>query len=478
MCKTIIQTIFYGCILLLLSLNHAAAIPASAKLPIITIDATQSPPLPALDQGLNTGRKVKALFPDLEQRYDQFLATRFSQAHFDQLQQKNLPLLLQQMLPADRQELNGLAAAFRLVHHNELGDGLLSHDEYHLLNLLADLGFAPYGSGIGVFGQATGNNGVLVGRNVDWKSNPELRSLQLITRYHYPQRTVVTIGFAGMLATFNGFNNQGLFLGYFNAEPYSAYHKRLIIDNTMHLSGFAIRHALTTYTTLRQASKQLGQHRYSVNNSLLIADKENVQVLEYQRGKIAQQRTWQSKTKANKPWQKRQQIAIINCLVLAQLPNTCRGSANTYRWQRLYQRMRFDATHPATITTLSALLLDRANKRYELFNQYTVQSLVFSPTHNSLYLYTAPPLAQAAPSQPQHQAYLDLIPYQQRIAKPPLFTLLQAMWLVLLLLFMATFWLLLKKPRLASLQSGVNQCMAWCLARGAGFWGTKGKDLR
>lgn len=374
----------------------------SDKLPILRINTDARPPL---ETGLEIGRQSKALFPDIEQRYDAYLATLLSASNYEEMLDKRLPPLLAQIEPAYLDEMQGVAGAWVITNASKRADGQLSLAEYQLLNLLPDMGLAPNGTGIGVFGKAAANS-TIVGRNLDWHSNSALRGLQAITVYENADQSVVNIGFAGMLGIFNGFNNQGLFLGRFNAEPYSPYLRSYTLPE-LSLNGFSLRQALATQQSGSDAKRWLTRKQSGFSNSILIADKETVQVLEYPANSKAQPRFWNSAS--SRPWDKSQQIAVVDCLILDAFADHCQDVSNGVRWQRLREQMNFSVANPASLDSISVLLFDTANQQYEIFNEKTLQSLVYFPSKNRLYLYTIPESGEHSKT-PVHTAYLDLLP--------------------------------------------------------------------
>lgn len=426
----------------LLSLNTVAVADDDGKIPVMRIDATERPPL---QTGLETGRQAKALFPDIERRYDAHLAALFSPAAFDETVHKHLPAILAQLEPEYQEELKGVAGAWSLARDSTPGDGQLSLDEYRILNLLPDLGFAPNGSGFGAFGKASAENGPIVGRNLDWNSSPELRSLQAITVYEYDDRSIVNIGFAGIVSVMSGFNSQGLFLSLFGAEPYSPYRSVNIPDKGLSSSVFELRRALERSSSVTRASADLQYKTYSFSNNILMADKRSVQVLEYPAGGIAQIRLWSSPLRTNRQWEKPQQIALVDCHLLATLPDNCKDANDVVRWQRLRQLAEFSAAQPANVNAISALLFDTANRNYEIFNDETLQSMVFLPASNSLYLYTAPVNGEAPPT-PVHQPYLGLLPQDGENLNDggKGISSIWLIWLAVLILLAITAWVSLR----------------------------------
>ncbi|CAA6828350.1 MAG: Unknown protein [uncultured Thiotrichaceae bacterium] len=428
--------------------------PQTGKIPIIHIYADT---LPSTDIGLETGRQTKALFPDIEHRYDQHLATIIKPSQYQQLLEQNLPTLLKNMDQAYREELDGVASAWLLTRTNKLGDGLLSLDEYHLLNLLPDLGMAPDGSGLGVMGKASGENGPIVGRNMDWSSSPELRSLQTLTVYHYRDKTIVNIGFAGILSMMTGFNDQGLFLAYFNTEAYSPYQQTYQPPKNVRSAAFETRKALENSHSIKQASHLLSKQAFGFSHAILMADKKTVQVLEYPANGTAKIRTWDSATHTNRPWNRTQQIGVVDCHLLATLPNNCNLVKDSYHWERLRDMAQFSPSQPANVQTVSQILFDTANASYEIFNQYTLESLIFLPVSGSLYLYTTP-MNGTHPSSPIHQPYLDLLPtkHRHKSSKYDLnFTLYS--WLLLLTMVGIAVWVSLTPSKIIIFHMGFKK---------------------
>jgi len=409
-----------------------------ARLPVIEIQAQHLSPQKI---GLKIGQYSKAIFPDIERRYDSHLAKILTETHFKYLVKKALPLLIKQIDDNYQKEMQGVMAAWSIIQTNKLGDGFLSTDEYLVLNLLPNMGFAPNGSGFAAFKQATEDKYSIIGRNTDWKSTPELRSLQAITSYHYTDQAIVNIGFLGIVSVLTGFNQDGLFLSYFNAEPYSPYYKR---HNSQHViqktqsNIFSLRKTLESSNSIKQASRTLSKLTFLHANNIFMADESNIEVLEYAPNRQVKVRRWKSETHDNKPWNAKQQIAVIDCNLLENLPNNCTESKDNHHWHRLAQLAQFDPDNPATKRNISELLFDTRNDGNEIFNAQTLNSVIFMPVSNALYLYAAPIEIQKN-THPIHLAYLDLLPSKSLNNQKEL-TLLQIIWPILLLLMLAVAW--------------------------------------
>jgi len=404
--------LFFGFGLLWLLPNQGFTSPAlnAGNPPVIRIQVDQLTPLQI---GLKIGRESKILFPDIERRYDAHLAALLTPSLYTRLQRETLPKLLQRLDSAYQEELNGVAAAWSLTRTNQLGDGLLSLSEYQLVNLLPDLGRLPDGTGFGVFDKASADNTPIIGRNLDWSSGSELRNLQAITVYQSHDKAVVNIGFAGIISILTGFNHHGLFLAYYKAEPYLPYQRTRNLSHDTHSSVFDLRNVLETRQSNQQAVDYLSKQSYLYSHSILMGDKKNIQVLEYNSGGIAKIRRWNSPTKGNKQWDKRQQIAVIGCHILASLPNNCRDAKEGYHWMRLRQLAVFNSANPANTYDIADILLDEKNHLFEIFNAQTLQSMVYQPENGNLYLYTASGNGEPSTAV-THRGYFDIIPKEIR----------------------------------------------------------------
>ena len=392
-----------GALVMLVGVNTLAW-SAPTRIPVIHINAVDLTPFAI---GAKMGHQSKLLFPDIEQRYDAHLQSVLSQTRFRHIVREQLPILLSQLNESNRQELQGVRSVWSMTGQNQLGDGLLSADEYHVLNVLPELGVPPGGVGVGVFDQASAEHGPIVGRNLDWQSTPALRALQAITVYQYPERTVVHLGFAGMLSVLTGFNEQGLFVAYFNASPQTPYQQPTHINATTEISGFVLRDVLRQHASVSSALRVLSRIPFAVSNSLLLADQRVVKALEYSVGRTAQVRTWDSATRSGYAWDRVWQLAVVDCHVLADMSAPCQHVQDQMRWQRLRALLDFHPTQPAHAGAVADILLDTAHRNVALLNDKTLQSLLYVPTTQRLYLSTKS--AQNA-DLPRHERYVDLMP--------------------------------------------------------------------
>lgn len=384
--------------------------PPAGKIPIIHIHAENLSPL---DIGVEVGRQSKQLFADIEYRYDRYLMASLNQMGFNDILRDRLPKLKSHIDNAYQKEMEGIASSWTLIHDNKLGDGYLSWDEYWVLNLLADIGLPANGTGFAVLNTVSREKSTIIGRNLDLKSTPELRTLQAITVYQYSSHAVVNIGFAGIISVLSGFNDSGLFVAHFNAasdlsyqNPYPA---RQETGKAMQAYGFAMRKALETMTSVRKATNTLAKNTYGISSNILIADKKNIQILEYSPVGKAQIRSWNSETHPNKQWNSPSQMAVVDCHVLNSRSGSCERAKDTYRWERLRTQAIFTKNKKAGVQDIAGIMLDSHNQYYEILASDTLQSMIYLPGTGHLYLYTAPVHMTKIP--PAYKIYYqDILP--------------------------------------------------------------------
>ncbi|MGB1257286.1 MAG: C45 family autoproteolytic acyltransferase/hydrolase [Thiolinea sp.] len=426
--------IYLALVFVLSGIQPVLAEVASA-LPIIHLNINKTKPGIV---GTQLGHEVRRQFPDVEVRYDRYLAERFSQQAFNRIASTRLPAMLKQLDNHYRDELYGVANAWSLGGDNKLGDGRLSLAEYQVLNLLSDLGAAPNGSGFAVMGKASENGSPIVGRNLDWAMQTELRQLQAITVYQDNDKGIVSIGFAGLISVITGFNEQGLFVAGMNAEAFTPYTSNKEMSSDFSLLSFDLRKALETRSSIKKAARYLAGKHYAYNHNILLADQESVQVLEQNATRDKSLlRTWQSGLQyGSNRWDHRYQIAVVDCFLLPKNGN-CTDPKDVTRWKTFNSLATFSARNPANTQDITKIMHNTDNHQYEIFNRNTLQSIIFQPEQSGLRLYTIPPDGQH-PKHPVYTDYPELLPQVNGFNIQLLINAL--IWGILLTLLGVTVW--------------------------------------
>ncbi len=414
---------------MLVATSAAIAETRGQRVPVFRIEAEDKSPT---ELGAELGRQVKGRFPDLESRYDSYLADTFTQAQFDAwLSRRVEPLRTTAIAPAYLEELQGLSGALSLIGRNRLGDGYLSLDELWFLQLIPDIGGHTGGFGFGVYGTCSATTGALVGRNLDRIGNSALRGLQAITVYTNSEGSVANIGFVGVSSVVTGFNDRGLFLAHLDATPTLGQSEPFVATGAI---GFDLRRALETQDGAAGAARTLSRSRYGADHSVLLAGPKRVHVLEHPLGQPARLRKAATPTRPEMAWGRPEQIAAVGCFALPTIPANCQDLRDRYRWQRLRSLAHFEPEGPhAEVSDLAHITLDRSNPPYALFGRSTMQAMVFDPQQRVLQLYAAPSDGRQ-PDDPVMQHYSGLIVSSVKRTTYGVVTEISAIWLLVAIL--------------------------------------------
>lgn len=372
------------------SLPYAYASPV-----ILNIDASHND---GTQIGSFIGSEAKKKFPDVEKQYDTYLSVLVSTKQFKQLlpQIKNLKAAV---APVYQDEVNAIASSWQLSTFDNLGDGKLSIDEFWLLQLFADLTAINKGSAFAVANRK--NNNPIAARNLDWKNSDDLKSLQTINIYHYEdERTVVNIGFAGLVSVINGFNDQGLFVSLLDASELETSNPNL----AQHAAGFELRNVLENTNRILPATQELTQKTYPRSLQILLADQDAVAVLEQPAGKTGVVRETDSMTINATGWHNNQMLAVVNCFVLKDSPRNCYNYQDYYRLGRFAQLSKPFNGQDLSVNDVITIMQDQANIHQAIFNEDTLQSIVFTPKDRVLYFSTSADL-KANEKQPGVEKY-------------------------------------------------------------------------
>jgi hypothetical protein len=375
-----IVTKFLGCLVIFCMMS---SVEATSSIPIFRVDAKGKT---GTEIGTILGKAVKEQFPEIEKKFDSYLASFVDQNTFNSWVQNRVNFIKPNIDQAYQDEVNAIVSSWGIVGIDQVGDGYLSLNEFWVLQLIPDIGRRTNCSGFGVFGNVSALNAPIVGRNMDWRTTEALRSIQAITVYEYENRTFVNIGFAGYVGVISGFNSDGLFVAHLDS-PLGKRYPEPIGD---HAIVFDLRKVLEKTTQISRAASALSKQQYGYSHNILMADTKDVEVLEQPQGQKALLRNAISPLRLEMSWGKPNQIAVVNCFVLRNSPLNCINSIDRFRWHRFRTLAKFNSTDKAHVKDVINIMFDRANPYQEIFNQHTVQSMVFTPKDKRLHLYTVP----------------------------------------------------------------------------------------
>ena len=403
------QWFLFGWLLTQAWFSHAVpAEGAQAALPVLRIDTRELSPQAV---GSELGRLWKALFPDLERRLDRLLSERLGRRMpLPSLVPPEVALSIGNLTASERAELRGLSGSLDLVRETRLGDGLLSADELLLVQFLADFGASGIGSGFGVFASGGRALGPLVARTIvfDPERNEGIDSIpETIVVYEQGDESVVSVAIAGSLGVTTGFNRRGLF---FAVLPAVAVPAVLQSASSAEPIALAVRRALQTSGGIDQAVRTLRDGRYGLNHSVLIADRDEVGVLELPLAGRGRLRTAMSRLHPAMAWEHRGRIAVVSCFALAAMPSDCDDARQHARWQHLRRLAGVDAINrDAELVDLVQIMRDSERPIGTGHGEPVRQVLAFAPDTLELVIEHLNPVQGERPREPVMQRFSSLL---------------------------------------------------------------------
>lgn len=416
------------------------------RLPVFRVDTQERTPH---EVGAELGRQWKSAFPEFEAKLDALLAHRLEQIGFDGgVDGQPLPATRQYapggLTENHREELEGLASALYLVSRDRLGDGFLSRDELFLLQQLPDRGARDAGSAFGVYASRSETGSSLVGRNLDGQPRQERmeRDLEAIVVYQGENKTLVNIGFAGNIGITTGFNQSGLLLAYL---PLSDPTNQGVAEAASEPIGFTIRRMLEAHERIDDTAQALSWPIDGSNYSVLVADRDRVQVLEHAAGSRGRLRDPSSEVQPVLSWPHKEKIAVVGCFALSAMPSGCTHLRDQYRWKRFSTLADLDLRGtPFTIKDIVQIMLDQVGSQDAINAPTTYQTLAFAPGDAELYVGTGSPTASDS-AEPLMHRYADLIkarsPERWGFSSVWLW-----LWLSILGIAIVTLWVRLRSP--------------------------------
>lgn len=324
-----------------------------------------------------------------------------------------------QLEPQYREEIEGIASKLSGGDNNKQGDGKLSEDELFLLNFMADVARMNQCSAAAAFGQRTAFGKTICGRNLDWpdgKGN-QLSKLQSVTIIRNGRKTTVNIACLGFMGAVTAFNTYGIFGAILDSptgKKYSASGKRSY--------AMDLRQALEDGTTIEEVAGFMSDEKkeYPFNHVIFLADPVRAAVLENNISGFSVQRrrelrTASSTMRKGAVWQIPDAIGTVNCFCLEgnddnhldpsdwdrvrtaqkEGKKPTRYDINTPRW--IEMQKQFQLVGPLVTSTGMKQVMSEHHGQYpgslydgDLYNAYTVQSVIFEPSSFSLEVFFRP----------------------------------------------------------------------------------------
>jgi hypothetical protein len=312
-------------------------------------------------------------------------------------------------VPQDyKDEIEGIASQLSGGTTNKRGDGKISVDELYMFNLLGDVARLNQCCSLAVFGERSATGSTIVGHNFDWPDGQqnELSKLQCVMTIRSGDKFLTNVACLGFQGAVSAFNNAGIFAAVQDSPTGLHYTAAKMRSFVMDLRQ-ALENAQSideVITGLKDSSKQ-----YAFSHLIIVADPKTSMVLEnnVSKGSIKHERAVRycdSKLRDGAVWDISNAIGCVNCFELdsnvdnhidpldrkakrekgAPLPDI-----NTPRWDSIREQLLLCGSKISADDIKHILSFHHGPgvgriHRGDLYNNFTMESVVFEPATLSL----------------------------------------------------------------------------------------------
>lgn len=352
--------------------------------------------------GESYGRAIRAKVPQFESLWDSYIKEYGSNWFVYKIVLRRVRQMRKQLLPAYRAEIDGMASQLSGGNKNKAGDGKVSRDELYLLNVIGDVCRMNQCCAISVFGERTKDGQTICGRNLDWPDGKkhQLAQLQAAITCNNGNKSFVSIACIGFQGVATGFNTKGVFAGVLDSgtgSKYTAKRRRSYL--------FDLREALETSDSVHGVADLMMEkkRKYAFNHLVILADKQGASVLENNfsgKGEHLRRalRQYDSELNPGITWGIKDSIGAVNCFALkgncdnhidpldwsAYKKGNTERDINTPRWRSLKARLLLfnDKVDSDGVKSILSFYHPESRGniyRGDLYNSFTLQSVVFKP---------------------------------------------------------------------------------------------------
>lgn len=294
-------------------------------------------------------------------------------------------------------EIEGIASNFKKADKNELGDGLLSVDEFYILNLIPDISRGTQCSAISVYGEASSTGKTMSGRILDWYGGSEnqIAKIQSVTTYLNEDKSICSIGYLGYIGILSGFNDDQVFAAILDSSTggfYSSDAKRSY--------PLDIRYGLENHDSMDSFAEYMmsPDKAYTYSHLIFMSNPDNSRIIENNMapGYKPEIRDSDSKLSVGNEWGIGDSIACVNSFLLENnYDNHSKSTGNTMRWES-FKRELTSQGEQLSLDQLKEVVgyysgeMPGSQEDGDLYNEGTQQVIIFEPETMNLEVFFRP----------------------------------------------------------------------------------------
>lgn len=343
--------------------------------------------------GLQYGQLVHYMLPEYESLMDSYLVDLIDSegdVTYEELIRRARQIK-NQINKEYSDEISGFSLTLGGGRNNILGDGKISHDEYLVLNLMADVLGDASCSVIAVYGDRSATGKTIIGRNTDWfpGNSAQFGAVNAVIHIITPERHCILFSLLGLLGGIAGLNSSGVFIGNLLSAvdlPYECKGRRSIMLD--------LRNSMENYDSIGSIGAFFSDSRklYTYHNNMLIADSETAVILENDFEISRVFRYESSELNPGITWGFDNAIACVNSFLLkGHHDNHTPEPENTERWNN-YKVLLSALESPVGTTGVESIIKyskpgSQGKDPGDIFNCLTIHSLVYSFSDNKIYMW-------------------------------------------------------------------------------------------
>lgn len=360
--------------------------------------------------GEEFGEKIRTHIPQFEANLDSYIAENIGNWIIYKVMMHRVNQIKPQIPQDYRDEIEGIAS--RLSGGSTYGDGKISLNELYMFNLLGDIARMYKCSALAVFGDRSATGSTIVGRNFDWPDGKkkQLTQLQCVTTIKNFDKSTINVGCVGFQGAVSCFNSHGVFASVLDSPTGSKYTAK-----KKHSYLLDLRQALEENSSLEGVVNYMKDpsRPFTFNHLIMIGDRNMAAVLENnidvsKDGTSHRElRTVHSMMHPNATWDISDAIGSVNCFRLKgctdnhlepsdvmaakskKKDEASISDINTGRWESMKSQLRLlgpRVNSDGIKKTLSFYHPESRGNIYkgDLYNSFTMESIVFEPASFSL----------------------------------------------------------------------------------------------
>lgn len=239
----------------------------------VTLDEEKASPY---DAGIAYGKAIKEVFPDYCEVFEPYIWENIKAAFPDvkddfKPAEERMNKLFATVDDHYKQEIQGIAKGLGLKSQGLVEDGVLSAEEFTIIQMIPDCLRQESCSGLSMWGKKTETGDMLAVRCLEWilGSDMDMCKIHSVVHIINGEKSITNIGFLGLMDGISGVSDNGLFAAILDVGTEQEYD-----TEGKECYSFAVRHILETYDNAKEAGEYMvaNSAKYTFSHIIMLTD--------------------------------------------------------------------------------------------------------------------------------------------------------------------------------------------------------------